>query len=40
MQGVGRVDDFVLQMPDNKTDAVPCERLPEKNLKGGRVWLS
>ena len=29
MQGVGvRRRTFVLQVPDNKADAVPCERLP------------
>ena len=30
MQGVGCADVlFVLQVPDNKADAVPCERLHE-----------
>jgi hypothetical protein len=27
MQGVGRASNFVLQVPDNKADAVTCERL-------------
>jgi len=32
MRGV-RVTDVlpVLQVPDNKADVVPCERLPKKN---------
>jgi hypothetical protein len=29
MHGTGHADDLVgLQMPGNKADAVPCERLP------------
>jgi hypothetical protein len=30
MRGAGHADiPFLLQMPGNKADAVPCERLPK-----------
>jgi hypothetical protein len=40
MQGVGHADVlFVVQMPGNEADAVPCERLLFSNANSGIAMM-